>query len=399
MYFYLISSLKRRLIHELKDSFSRHPLYDKIVPFIQNKYAFDERPQFGIVVKGSSANKVALSGDNFMGTVESHVMLAYLGQPVFPLEWVREDSRAIKANQDVFPTAPGIYYIEILTVPTSPQGYGTFVVDPLLTVTDEAVLRFQSGIEREAQLQQIPAQGTLRLWENRRYLLRQGTDYALDSGDGHIEFLGRTSVNSVVTADYRYPIPSIGPVQFQWNTPDVQTIPGVVLAFGKRARVGDKVAVVIYPDRVDAANAFGGKFEVSFDLDVIVANDATQMEEVVDLVIMYLWGQKKSALELEGIEIVDISIGGEAEDTYDEAADTFYYNASVSIQLRADWEIHVPLPLTVSRVTPTTRGMDADASLGDKTAQTTIVGDGPNSLYFATTPVLAGRNNDFERIG
>ena len=55
MYFYLISSLKRRLIEELKDSFARHPLYKKIVPFIQNKYAFDERPQYGIVVKGSSA--------------------------------------------------------------------------------------------------------------------------------------------------------------------------------------------------------------------------------------------------------------------------------------------------------------------------------------------------------
>ena len=80
MYYYLISSLKRRLILELQDSFAQHPIYSKIVPWIQNKYTFDERPQFGIVVKGSSANKVALSGDNFMGTVESHVMLAYIGE-------------------------------------------------------------------------------------------------------------------------------------------------------------------------------------------------------------------------------------------------------------------------------------------------------------------------------
>jgi hypothetical protein len=399
VYYYLIASLKRRLIHELKDSFSRHPLYSKITPFIQNKYAFDERPQFGIVVKGSSANKVALSGDNFLGTVESHVMLAYLGQPVFPLEWIREDARAIKANNDVFPTLPGIYYIEILTAPTNPQEHGTFVVDPLLTATDEDVLRFQTGIEREASLQQAPAPGTLRLWENRRFMLREGVDYRVNYENGHIEFLTRLNINSIVTADYRYPIASIGPVQFQWNTPDVETIPGVVLAFGKRGKVGDKVAVVIYPDRVDAANAFGGKFEASFDLDVIVANDASQMEEIVDLAIMYLWGQKKSALEFEGIEIVDISIGGEAEDTYDEAADTFYYNASISIQLRADWEIHVPLPLTISRVTPTTQTMDARASLGDKNLQSTIVGDGPNSLFFATVPVLAGRNNAFERIG
>jgi hypothetical protein len=197
-----------------------------------------------------------------------------------------------------------------------------------------------------------------------------------------------------VTADYRYAAPSLGPVQFQWNTSDTTTIPGVVLAFGKRASVGNKVAVVVYQDQVDTANAFGGKFEASFDLDVIVANDSTQMEEIVDLSIMYLWGQKKSNLELEGIEIIDISIGGEAEDTYDETADTYYYSASISLQLRADWEIHVPLPLTISRVTPTTPQIDKS---NDPT-KTTIVGEGPTSLYFATVPVLAGRNNNFERI-
>jgi hypothetical protein len=399
MYYYLVSSLKRRLIYELKDSFGRHPLYSKLVPFIQNKYAFEERPQFGIVVKGSSANKVSLSGDNFLGTVQSHVMLAHVGQPVFPLEWVREDLRAVQANNDIFPTLPGVYYIEILSVPTNPSEFGTFVVDPLLTSTDEAVLRFQSGIEREGQLQQKPVQGTLRMWENRRFQLREGIDYRVDYSDGAIEFLNRFPPNSVVTADYRYAIPSLGPVQFQWNTPDVKTLPGVVLAFGKRASVGDKVAIVVYPDRVDTANAFGGKFEASFDLDVIVANDATQMEEVVDLVIMYLWGQKKGQLELEGIEIVDISIGGEAEDVYDETADIYYYNASVSVQLRADWEIHVPLPLTISRVTPTTKDMDQSATLGGKGSPTSIVGEGPTSLYFATVPVLAGRNNNFERIG
>jgi hypothetical protein len=36
MYYYLLSSLKRRLILELQDSFSRHPVYEKVVPFIQN---------------------------------------------------------------------------------------------------------------------------------------------------------------------------------------------------------------------------------------------------------------------------------------------------------------------------------------------------------------------------
>jgi hypothetical protein len=383
MYYYLISSLKRRLVLELQDSFQQHPIYSKIVPFIQNKYTFTERPQFGIVVKGSNANKVALSGDNFMGTVESHVMLTYVGEPAYPLEWVREDAGAIQANQGVFPTRAGIYYIEILTVPENANDSGTFAVDPLLEATDEALLRFQSGIERQAQLENIPLQGTLRIYLNRRVLLTENVDYKADYLDGSIEIIGRFEPNAVLTADYFYPVPSIGPVLWQWNVSDVKTIPGVVLAFGKRGKQGDKVALRIYPDRVDAAQAFGGKFEATFDLDVI-ARDPTQMEEVADLAIMYLWGQKKPKLEFEGIEIIDISMGGEAEEVYDETADNYYYNASLSIQLRADWEIHVPMPLTISKVTQ---------NLVQSGAK-----DGPSSLFFVTAPILAGRNNNFERI-
>ena len=107
MYFHLISSLKRRLILELQDSFSRHPVYDKIVPFIQSKFAFDERPQYGIVVKGTSANKVQVSPQNFLGTIESHVMLAYYNEPAYLLEWVREDLNVVREGGDSMPILAG----------------------------------------------------------------------------------------------------------------------------------------------------------------------------------------------------------------------------------------------------------------------------------------------------
>lgn len=386
MYYYLTSAIKRRAILELKDSFSRHPIYSQIVPFIQNKFAFTERPNMGIVVKGSSGNKVSLSGDNFIGNVQSFVMLGYVGLPVYPIEWVREDLDAIRANEGRMPSAPGIYYIEILTVPENPQTPGTFVVDPLLTVTGEPLLRFESGIEREAQLENPPTKGTVRLWVNDRAMLVEGTDYTIDYRTGAVTFLSRFTLNETVTADYRFPIPSQGPFEFQWNTADFRTLPGVVLAFGKRARAGDKVAVKISPDREDTALAYGGKFEVSLDLDIL-SQDTTATEEIADLSVMYLWGEKKPYLEFEGIEIVDISIGGEAEETYDETADLNYYTASLSLQFRADWEIHVPLPLTISKVTTKA----ADGSDG-------IIYAGPSTLLFSTFPTIVGRNNDFERI-
>lgn len=392
MYYYLVQALKRRLILELQDSFGKHPIYRKITPFIQNRFSFEERPQYGIVVKGSSANKVALSADNYIGIIQSHVMLAYVGKPEFPLEWVREDLKRVHNNGDKMPLAAGVYYVEIVKAPTTPGEAGAFMVDPLLTVPDEPVLLFGSGVEREAQLQQVPIRNTLRLYENRNFLLREGTDYTVDYSSGAITLLTSFGPGSRLSADYRYAGVSLGPIAFYWNTPDHTTLPGVVMAFGKRAEVGQKVAIVVYGDRVDAAKAFGGKFEVSFDLDVI-SRDTVQMEEIADLVIMYMWAQKKEALEFEGIEIMDISMGGEAEEIADETGEEFFYQASLSIQLRADWEVHVPLPLTISRVTQTTPEGDVDpnARSGVQAVQ--------NDLFFATRAIIEGRNDSYERIG
>jgi hypothetical protein len=381
----------------LKDSFSNHPIYEKIVPFIQNKYAFSERPQFGIVVKGASANKVQLSADNFVGSIMSHVMLANVGAPVYPIEWVREDLACLRANNDVMPTPPGVYYIEVLSVPEDSQTSGSFIIDPLLTVNDEAVLRFESGIETEAQLQRVPIQGTLRIWENRHFMMVEGTHYRVNYENGAIVLLGRSTAGSILTADYRYAVPSVGPISFQWNKADFSTLPGVVLAFGKRSRVGDKVAIVVYQDRVETAQAYGGRFDTTFDLDVI-ARDPNQMEEIADLGLMYLWAHKRAVLSTEGIEITDISMGGEAEEVYDETGDDYFYTASLSISIQADWEIHMPLPLTISRVTATTAMGDKESSPQDRFGASTIIGDVKSKLFFATMPVIVGRNNNYERI-
>jgi len=387
MYYYLTGALKRRLIAELQDSYSRHPLYRKAVPYIQNKFAFDQRPQFGIVVKGSSANKIQFSANNFIGTVQSYVMLAYVGQPAYPIEWVREDLNVV-LDEGRPPTAPGVYFIEILQVPTNPSEVGYFAVDPLITETGEALLQFQSGIEREAQLQHVPTANTVRIWENYKFLLTEGVDYSIDYTTGAVELLNRFDPGAVLVADYRWAASSVGPVEFKWNSADITTLPGVVMAFGKRAEVGQKVAVVVYRDRVSTAEAFGGKFEASFDLDVI-ARDPDQMEEMADLLIMYLWGEKRSVLSAEGIEISDVGMGGESEEIYDETGDDYYYQASMSVQVQADWEIHLPLPLTFSRATP----MESE----DPDATSRIV-EVPDELFFATRPVLTTRNNDFERI-
>jgi len=317
------------MILELKEVFSEHPLYNKIVPFIENRYAFTERPQFGIVVKGSSANKVVLSADNFLGSMNSHVMLGYVGAPVHPIEWVREDELRIRQNGGILPTPPGVYYLEILKAPENAQDEGCFVLDPLITITDEPVLSFTTGAETEGQLQQIPVSGTLRLWENNRFLLVEGEHYALDSETGKISFLQNANPGATVTASYRYALESSGPYSYQWNKADFTTLPGVVLAFGKRGKVGDKVAIVVYEDRVETAHIYGGRMDVSFDIDII-ARDTIQAEEIADLVFMYLYVQRRPILASEGIEVVDVTFGGESEEVTDEAGEEFTYMVSMS---------------------------------------------------------------------
>lgn len=398
MYYYLVSALKRRLVLELKDSFSRHPVYDKIVPYIQSKNSFKERPQFGIVVKGSSANKVQLSADNFIGQVQSHVMLSYLTKPSYMLEWVREDISALRANSNQMPTAPGVYYIECLQAPTNVSEPGSFIIDPLLTVTDEPLIRFESGIEKHTQLQNPPATGTLRLWENHNFMLAEGKDYTVNYTTGEVTLSSRFYPNSVLTADYRYPSPSIGPVPFFWNKADFTTLPGVVLAFGKRAATGDKIAVTVYQDHVDTANAFGGRIDLSFDLDVI-SQDPIQMEEIADFAFMTIWNEKRPALSFEGIEVVDISIGGEAEEQYDETADLFYYNANMSVQMQTDWEAHSPLPLTISKASMTSASAQASVDFDRGTDAKSNLVQVMSKLLFAASPIIVGRNNSFEKIG
>jgi hypothetical protein len=218
--------------------------------------------------------------------------------------------------------------------------------------------------------------------------LVEGSDYTIDYEAREIRFLTGFFPGSLVTADYRYAAPSIGPIKWSWNTADWNTLPGVVLAFGKRGRVGDKQAVVVYSDRVETAQAYGGRFDASFDLDVI-ARDPIQVEEIADLVFMYLWGEKRSSLSFEGIELTDTSMGGEAEETYDEAAELFYFNYSMTVAIQSDWEMHLPLPFTVSKASAYTK-TDGTSSIQALSQA---------SLFFNTMPVIVGRNASYERIG
>lgn len=355
MYFRMTEQVKRRMIQVLRDFWSVQPQYPDLVDHIQGKYSFRERPQYAIILKTSSANQVQLSADNFVGTVQSHVMLARVGGfPGLSVEWVREDQLAIQRNGGSFPSAPGVYYIEVeKTAPPTPpynkEDTFQFYVDPLLEVNDETLTKVD---DLTYQTQNPVLAGSMRLYEMPGAIqLLEGTNYTLDPDHGTVTLSDPLPRNGSLSADYRYAAPSTGPhpiVQMQANN---AAIPGAVLAFGRRVQAGDRMAVVVSPRREATALEYGGRWDISLDFDV-VARDVYAQQEIVDLTVMYLWGIARSRLSTEGIEISTVGMGGESEEAYDENADDYYYNASVNVQLQADWSIHVPLAAVIRRALP-----------------------------------------------
>lgn len=366
MYFQITSALKRRLIRELKESFGRHPKYNKLTNWIKDRYSYTDVPQFGIIIKNASASKMQLSPDNFQGNVSSYIKLAGVAEfPNTSLEWAQEDQIALNTNRGVFPSPPGIYYI-VVTSPT------TFEVDPLLSATNELVLEAENSTTTTAYLRNAPIFPKFIQLFNGGFLMRPNIDYTIDVATGIITFLIPPPQNSIVRANYFYPTKSRGPFQIVPNYFNNEAIPGAILAFGNRVPqvapagqnfpqpIFDKQAVIISGQRDETALEFGGHWECSFNFDCI-ARDPMQLEEIADFTLMTLWGEKKNQLELEGIVITDISHGGEAEEEYDSVTGDLWYTSSMSISFMSDWIVLVPLPFSISRIS-TVSASSADIS-------------------------------------
>lgn len=401
MYFQLTAAVKRKFIEELRRLWATHPKYRDIVDRIQGKFSFKERPQYGIIVKNSGGSRVDLSPDNYIGLVKSYVFLnRVVNKPGVAIEWVREDAVALQRNQGQFPSAPGVYFIDIQDDPDQP-GEHIFFVDPLLDVYHEQVMLLTPTT---ANLAQAPLAGTVRLFEMpARYMLYEGTNYTLDAGPdgkptGGITLLQPITGGRWLEADYRYPIDSLGPFPIYEMYANNSAIPGVVLAFGTQVETGDQLAVVVQAARYPAALEFGGQWELSLDFDV-VARDVYAQQEILDRTVMWLWGVLRSHLYYQGIEITDVSLGGESEEVYDEAGDDYFYNATFSVTCRTDWSIHIPMAAWIRQASDltVTQAKAAASMTDDEVAQVqgNIQAVATLGLESVQDPFWSGRQGTF----
>jgi len=355
MYNFLTEQIQRKFIEELRKYWSYHPRYKDIVEHIQGKYSFRERPQFGIVLKNSAGNQAQLSADNFQGHVHSYIYQAHVeNYPNLSLEWVRENAVDIQNNAGLFPTAPGVYYLDFCDELGNPTDQA-FYIDPLLFVEDETVLKIN---DTQYQLQQgkfyadprNPSQNTLKLYRMPGNIrLYEGTNYTADPATGEITLIDELAEDEFLSADYRCAGETTGPWKVFENRALTEPLPGVVLAFGRRITPGDRCAVVVQEKRTISALEYGGRWDLTLDVDVI-ARDPVAQREILDQTWLYLWATARPRLSTQGIEILSVSGGGETEEIYDENADDWFYNASLSVQLQTDWAIHVPLGIVIKGI-------------------------------------------------
>lgn len=339
MFHHLTLAVRDRVIKELRDYWKDHPRYPDLAKNIQGKYSFDERPQFGMVVRTGGASNVVLSVDNFLGTLEGYVSLAsFPNKPFGSIEWVREDPYGVRE--------PGVYHI------TVSEGVGP---DPTVTEYDFYLQKYLRVVEdpvtfstpTKIMLSGTPIEGSLRIIEypSGRYL--DATEYSLEGAE--------ITLTEVPSKAFRYKVlyteisTQSGPYRVRPSTAYREIIPGVVLAIGRRLRAGDEMAVLVSETREEVAHEFGGRWDVSVEMDLI-ARDVHSQADISDQTAVWIWSSLRPRLANLGIELSDVSLGGESEEAYDDNGDDYFYTANISFSLQTDWFLHMPLVVPINSI-------------------------------------------------
>lgn len=417
MYQRLMYAIKRRILDECEDAFKEHPAFSEKVK-VYNKFPYNERIQFGLILRNASASLIRLSADNFMSDLYSHVKLAKQGtNPGIAIEWVRENEGNItewveeNVSSQLNPTLRVFNTAYPITAGFNNTDYATSSGQVRVTIDDIDVMpQFVYGEDSEVWLTQAQSSGAVvKIWYNRRTLVppsihiveftedtefivgmiyvinneilvetttglettanlangnvdtssdelwlsyRNGTkivalerdvDYSITYSTGLVTFLQPLLSNYRIYADYRYqPSGNVtGPYVFTEYQENHTAIPGIVLSIGRRAKQGDKQAIIVSQSNEQQAKIYGGHWEMSLDLAVI-AKDPMQMEQMTDHIVSYLWGERKNILEYEGIALNTVEPSGESEETHVESTGDLYYESSVSISLQSEWQKFVP---------------------------------------------------------
>jgi hypothetical protein len=337
MFYRITNAIKKILIQELQEFFKDHPDFnDELV--ITNKFSFDERPKYALILKTASAKSIKLSLDNYKGTVQSYTVLANLkNRPGKMIEWVREDVANV-CNL----VKPGYYLVQMVED-------DKFTVSAYLSVEDEALTIEHAGFDHAFLKHQNINPGSEYILDETGRKLQNNEHYTIDYASGEITILKMPDGAEELKADYQYIGSTTGPFDVLPETVNNTAIPGVILAFGNFLKKDNIQVVVVYAERQIVAKAYMGKWVLSVNMSA-VAQDTDTQESLIDLAGMYLWSVLQEKLTDNGIYLEEFNVGGETEDEEVKTSNELSYAADLSFDVNVEWEAYQPILGIVKRV-------------------------------------------------
>ena len=332
------AEVKRLLIESLQEHFAEHPLYsdpDGGGILILNHYSTQERRKRQLVIRTASASpqRLSLSAD-FGGKVVSAVVLGRLeGQRGASLQWVIENP-----FQEVRPR-PGIYLVEVDTE-------NSFLVFPFFVVDHELLFPFvdrADGDKIKAVLKNRPVEPLSEMLVVDEHIpLERGEDYTIDDDTGIVTFKFPLTDARMIAAEYRWVGESNGPFPVRRVTYNIDALPGLVLAFGRKVEVGSRQPVVVMPRPEHVADFHTGRWTISVDIGIFT-QDPQEQDELAEEVAQVMWYWNTERWVDQGMAISDPpQIGGGSVSDEDEVTGEKTFENSVTFTAVVDWEGFIP---------------------------------------------------------
>jgi len=341
MFYVLTNSIKKRLVILIQDILKQHPIFDKVK--VYTKFPQEERPKFAIIVRSVAGSSMKMDLNNLVGIDRGYSTLANLkGIVGGSIEWVRDDYDNI---EDM--SAPGFYIVKVTEHQQDTNEF-KFVIDPYLRVDDEELkIEFLENTEG-GYLKNVPINQNSEIVfsQSHSFEFKPKLDYTIDYQTGKILFKESVKNFEPIVVDYQVLGKRMGPFSTEYYKLNNVAVPGVVLAFGDRLRVGDEQVVVVDKEQRPIAKVFGGRWLLDVDI-LVVAQDPDQQERIADFVVSRIWLEQE-ALANEGIAIHDFSLTGEAEEP--EIDEEYNFTAGIAFSIETDWEMFIPLITEVRKI-------------------------------------------------
>lgn len=165
----LLFSVKRRILDEVVSAFNQHPSYSKKVE-VYNKFPYQERVQYGVILRNSSASVVRMSPDNYMAELITHVRLVrHTNYPGLSVEWARENAPEVTdyivdedVSDQVGPTQRQFLTSKVILSGPGNTKYANNIGQVRITVNGNQVFpEYINGKRKIVLLQRTPASGDI----------------------------------------------------------------------------------------------------------------------------------------------------------------------------------------------------------------------------------------------